>query len=679
MADTAPDMLRKKLERVERQLERERAARLKAESLAERGLCELMASRDRLELLQRVAAAANECGSVDEALRFAIYNICRHTGWVFGNAWRNVQPDGEHLVPTGVWHAEDPVALKTFIDLCQNRIFLPGEGLPGKVLADGVPHWVFDVTQDDNFPRAEAAAQCGLHAAFAFPIRAGTEVSAVIEFFSRDQLVQDEELMKLADQIGTQLGRVIERKQAEDKLVYEALHDPLTGLANRALYIDRLEKALRRTRRNPDNLFSTLFLDLDGFKLVNDSLGHAAGDDVLVECSRRLHAVLNDGEIRAIQDGEPWPRWILARLGGDEFTVLLEGLSSSDQALDIARMLHRSLEPPHVFGSQQVFIASSIGIAHGGRDYLEVGDLMRDADLAMYEAKQHGRGRTEVFDQRLHRQVDLRLQVENDLRRAITRQEFVLHYQPIYALRERTLLGFEALIRWQRDDKGLLLFPDSFIRVAEETGMIVPIGDWVLHEACETAARWHRGPGKRDPLPSISVNISPRQFLQPNFLGQVQSAIEHSGIDPSALQLELTEGIAVMDEKRTIELLDTLRSWGVRISLDDFGTGYSSLAYLHKLPFDTIKIDRSFVSGMEKDTVMQVIVSAVLDIARSLDREVIVEGIETEDECARLLAMGCAAGQGYYLGRPTSEDVAERLLDRRQRPRGAASGTANAA
>jgi len=535
------------------------------------------------------------------------------------------------------------------------------------------------VTQDDNFPRAEAAAQCGLHAAFAFPIRAGTEVSAVIEFFSRDQLVQDEELMKLADQIGTQLGRVIERKQAEDKLVYEALHDPLTGLANRALYIDRLEKALRRTRRNPDNLFSTLFLDLDGFKLVNDSLGHAAGDDVLVECSRRLHAVLNDGEIRAIQDGEPWPRWILARLGGDEFTVLLEGLSSSDQALDIARMLHRSLEPPHVFGSQQVFIASSIGIAHGGRDYLEVGDLMRDADLAMYEAKQHGRGRTEVFNQRLHRQVDLRLQVENDLRRAITRQEFVLHYQPIYALRERTLLGFEALIRWQRDDKGLLLFPDSFIRVAEETGMIVPIGDWVLHKACETAARWHRGPGKRDPLPSISVNISPRQFLQPNFLGQVQSAIEHSGIDPSALQLELTEGIAVMDEKRTIELLDTLRSWGVRISLDDFGTGYSSLAYLHKLPFDTIKIDRSFVSGMEKDTVMQVIVSAVLDIARSLDREVIVEGIETEDECARLLAMGCAAGQGYYLGRPTSEDVAERLLDRRQRPRGAASGTANAA
>lgn len=659
-----------RLQSLEERLACERAARIEAEESAAKSV-------RQLKLLERIATSSNQSGSIDEALRFAIHDICHYTGWSFGNSWRKVT-QGEHLVPTGIWWARDRVALEPFITHSQQLTFDPGKGLPGRVCEDGRPHWVLDVTRDDNFPRAESAAGCGLRSAFAFPVKAGIEVAAVLEFFTLEELKPDSELLQLAEQIGTQLGRVIERKRAEEKLVYEALHDPLTGLPNRALYMQSVKTALRRGRRDPDNLFASLFLDLDGFKLVNDGLGHAAGDQLLVECAQRLQAALAGGEATAVAIGRRWPRWMLARLGGDEFTVLLDGMEDRDQSTEVATLMHQALKPSYVFDAQEVFIGSSIGIANGSSDYLDEMDLMRDADLAMYEAKASGRGRTVVFDQAMHQRADVRLQLENDLRRAIKQRQFSLNYQPIVNLEDASIIGFEALLRWRRHEDGPQLGPDTFIHVAEETGMIIPIGNWVLQEACATMAAWHRSFGERTAALSVAVNISPKQFLQPTFLTQVRAALDRSGIDPSLLKLEITEGVAVIDQQRTAELLETLRGWGVKICIDDFGTGYSSLAYLHKLPFDTLKIDRSFVVEMERDPAMQVIVKAVLDIAHSLERDVIVEGVETEEDCRRLIALGCTAGQGYYFGRPLLPDAVEDILDRRRQPRDGSSASAAA-
>ncbi len=664
----SPGGLKAQVDELERRLQLEHIARVDAEAVAKRGLNDLYESQRKLDLLQRVATAANQSGSVDEALRFAIHDICQFTGWDIGHAWRRAA-EGEHLVPTGIWWARDPESVKRFMDLSAEMSLAIGEGLPGQVLADGAAHWIVDLSCDPNFLRAPVAERCGLRSAFAFPVKAGTEVAAVIEFFASEHLHRDDALLQLFDQIGTQLGRVIERKRAEEKLVYEALHDPLTGLPNRALFTQSTRMALRRCRRDPDSLFGILFLDLDGFKLVNDGLGHAAGDQLLIECGERLRSTLVEAERFAATVGRQWPRWVLARLGGDEFTILLESMESLEQANEIAGELHKALEAPYVFDAQEVFVGSSIGIAHGGPHYLDVTDIMRDADLAMYEAKAEGRGRTAIFDQAMHHRADVRLQLENDLRRAVSREQFLLEYQPIVRLSDTALLGFEALLRWRRDDQAAPLQPDDFIHVAEETGMIVPIGNWVLQEACAMMAKWQHGIGNRTPAIKMSVNISPKQFLQPTFLAQVRSALDRSGIEPGTLQLEITEGVAVMDPRRTAAQLEMLRRWGVRISIDDFGTGYSSLAYLHKLPFDTLKIDRAFVVQMDGDPAMQVIVKAVLDIAAFLEREVIVEGVETEEERRQLIALGCTAGQGFYFGRPMDVGTVERLLERRRRPR----------
>jgi diguanylate cyclase (GGDEF)-like protein len=660
-----PDKADAVAERLLRALRTERKAREEAEAVAERRLLDLEDSRRRLELLERVATTANQSGSIDEALRFAIHEICEYTGWAFGNAYRRVGDREATLVPSGVWYASDARAMRPFIECTLQMSFSIEESIAWKVLSSGDAVWIGDIAAS-NYPRAEIAAACNLHAAVAFPVRAGTQISAVLEFLDNDIRTVDDGLIQLLEQIGTQLGRVIERKQAEERLTHEALHDPLTGLPNRALYIDRLEKALRRTRRNPDNRFAAIFLDLDGFKLVNDSLGHAAGDRVLIEIAHRLRAALATAEQEAGDIERRWPRWILARLGGDEFTVLLDDMETYEQAVDVAAILHKCLEPPHQVENQQLFIAASIGIAPGQRGYQLPGDVMRDADLAMYEAKSRGRAKTSIFNEKMHREADRRLQLESDLRRAVEEQEFVLAYQPIFNLVDQQLIGFEALLRWKRGG-GDLISPEKFIHVAEETGLIVQIGEWVLTEACAAAAGWQHKFGRRKPDITVSVNISPKQFLQPSFVAQVRRAIDESAIPPEALRLEVTEGIAIHDPVRTAAVLEELRSWGARISLDDFGTGYSSLGYIRRLPFDTIKIDRSFVSGITEDPKMQGIVRAVLDLAHALDREVIAEGIETEAECETLIAMGCKVGQGFFLGRPT-EDVTQ-LMERRRRPR----------
>jgi diguanylate cyclase (GGDEF)-like protein len=640
--------------RLENRLMRERTARLEAEGIAERGLRDLYERQQELDLLQRIASRANESNMVDETLAFALQEIVEFTGWSFGNVFKPAADDASRLLPSPVWRATDEATLAGFIAATQAESFEPGRGLPGRVFASGKAAWISDLADDPNFPRASLALDAGLQAAFAFPVLVGKSVVAIMEFFFRERAEPNESLLGVMSQIGTLLGRVMERRQAEDKLIHDASHDPLTGLPNRLLFLDRLSQAMARHNRRAENRFAVLFIDLDRFKFVNDSLGHGAGDELLIQIGRRLSvAVLEDG------DGRQTPH-TLARLGGDEFTVLLEEIGDLDDAVRLADRIQEVLRQPVSIEGQEVYCTASIGIASSATTYGTADDIMRDADLAMYRAKAEGRARVEIFDHSLHEEAVQRLKLESDLRRALQNGEFTLYYQPIVALDTQHISGFEALIRWQRTPDQLVS-PTEFIGLAEETGLIIFIGAWVLREACMTLARWHREFPRAEPL-TMSVNVSPRQFAQADFLSQVEDALRVSGIAPSALRLELTESVTIQDAERTVRVLRAVRELGVRVSIDDFGTGYSSLSYLHQLPFDTLKIDRSFVAAMHQQAGGRDIIQTILDLARNLDMDVVAEGTETREHVDELRAMGCRFAQGFYFSTPLEVTAAEALL-----------------
>lgn len=653
--------LARTLERLERRLARERAARAEAEAIAESGLRALYLSQQRIDLLQRIAAKANEAADVREALIYAITEICASNGWAFGNVFLIDPADGDNLVASDIWYAADPDGLMPFIDDSLARQFRRGEGLPGRVLDSLAPLWLSDITKAANFPRRDVARQCGLNSAFAFPVRVQDQVAAVMEFFARDNPAEDASFLALMGQIGTQLGRVIERERFAAKLFYDALHDPLTNLPNRALFRDRVTRALERRARQSDYRVAVLFLDLDAFKFINDSLGHQAGDAVLVGTAERLKRVLERG---AADAQDRWPEWTLARLGGDEFTVLLEGFTDEWQPKRIAMRLLDALTEAHQLSGSEIHSAGSIGLAHAVTPGVTAQDLMRKADTAMYEAKARGRGQVAVFDAALRQRATMRLNTENDLRGALRRGEFQLYYQPIVDLGSDRLAGFEALLRWQRRP-GEIVSPGQFIDVAEETGLIVMIGNWVLREACEATVKWHRRFPDRAPV-TISINVSPRQFLQPGFADIVRDTITEIGIAPDTISLEITESIAISNPDRAVRIMRQLRDLGVRISLDDFGTGYSSLGHLHRYPFDTLKLDRSFVAEMggERGKIGRGIVRAVLDLAATMELKVIAEGLETPHQRSDLRAMGCAYGQGYFYSRPVDRVAAGMLIAR---------------
>ena len=644
--------------RLGRRLARERNARTTAEGIAERGLRELYLSQQRIDLLHRIAAKANEATDTRAALSHAIAEICNHTGWAFGHAYLVDVADRDKLIAPQIWFAAHPDPLMPFINDTLQRQFIRGVGLPGRVLDTALPIWLVDLANADNFPRRDLARQCGLHSAFAFPVCIQNDVVAVLEFFARENLPENEEMLSLMAQIGVQLGRVIERERFTAKLYFDALHDSLTGLPNRALFADRVETALERRQRRPDYRVAVLFLDLDGFKFVNDSLGHQVGDAVLMATASRLSAMLE-----ALGAGAPgWPLITLARLGGDEFTVLMEDFDDECVCHQIADAMLAALAEPHLVAGNQVHGGGSIGLAFAHSPNATVQDLLRKADTAMYEAKARGRGQVAVFDKALRRRAFVRLQTENDLRGALLRNEFQLYYQPIVELGNGSISGFEALLRWQRRPDELVA-PGHFIDIAEETGLIVAIGSWVLREACEATARWHRRFAHRKPV-TISINVSPRQFLQPNFAGLVETIIRETGIDPATISLEITEGVAIANPDRAVRIMNDLRALGVKLSLDDFGTGYSSLGHLHRYPFNTLKLDRSFVSGLgvSGDPIGTGIVQAVLDLASTMKLSVIAEGLETKGQRSHLRGMGCQFGQGYLYSRPVSAESAELLL-----------------
>ncbi len=441
-------------------------------------------------------------------------------------------------------------------------------------------------------------------------------------------------------------GDVTQRKTTEAELAIQSFRDRLTGLPNKALFLERLAQAIARAGRRKQ-VMGLLYLDLDRFKMVNDTLGHAAGDQLLVQVARRLRACLRP------EDG-------VARLGGDEFVVTFEDLPSAEEGLIVAERVNSAFKPPFLLDGQDLYSTCSLGLVFADSAACTPAELLRDAEVAMYRAKSKGEGSIEVFDPSMNAQAAARFQMERELRQALERREFTLHYQPIVSLATGRIEGFEALVRWQHPERGMVS-PLDFVPLAEETGLIVPLGAWVLEEAVARSAEWARR-FPADPARIISVNVSGRQFQQRDLIPTITRVLEAARLEPASLKLEITESVMMRDPHSSLEAMKTLKRLQVHLSIDDFGTGYSSLSYLKRFPVDTLKVDKSFVDGLGRDPESTAIVQAVLSMAKAMGLRVTAEGIETPDQLAQLRALGCDQGQGYFFSRPLPAHEAETLL-----------------
>jgi diguanylate cyclase (GGDEF)-like protein/PAS domain S-box-containing protein len=429
--------------------------------------------------------------------------------------------------------------------------------------------------------------------------------------------------------------------------------DILTGLPNRVLFMDRLSRSFERARRGRGKAFALIFLDLDSFKLINDSLGHLVGDQLLVAIAGRL-----DTTVRATDTVARFGKNnTVARIGGDEFTILLEDITNAVDVTKIAERISEELGASFVVGGQELFPTASIGIAMYNQGYQSPEEILRDADTAMYSAKALGKGRYEIFDANMRDKTIARLQLETELRRGIERKEFEVYYQVLVSLETGRIWGFEALVRWKHTTRGIIS-PKEFIPVAEETGLIVPIGQWVLKTACQQARIW-QARFEIDPPLLISVNLSARHFMQPDLVQQCRAVLDETQLSHSSLNLEVTESAMMPDPESAIDLMGQLKSLGIKLALDDFGTGYSSLSYLHRFPLDSLKIDRSFVSRLLED---DEIVRAIITLGRNLGLKVVAEGVETIEQIAKLRELGCELAQGYYFSVPVDAHEATDLL-----------------
>jgi PAS domain S-box-containing protein len=457
---------------------------------------------------------------------------------------------------------------------------------------------------------------------------------------------------------------ISERKQAEELLEHRAFHDGLTNLPNRALLLDRLQRAIAISRRHREFRFAVLFIDIDQFKVFNDSLGHTAGDGLLVQISQRLLACLRGADTISRpqlrkKDNAAGDSSTLARPGGDEFVVLAEELRDPSDGIRMAERIQERLSAPFIVDNHEIVISASIGIVFSGNATTEANDVLRDAEIAMYRAKRAGKARCEVFDSAMQSDAVKRLQLETDLRKGLELDEFRVYYQPLVCLKSAKIVGFETLSRWQRPHG--IVMPGAFIQVADEIGLTLPINRQLMREACEQLGRWH-GLFPYDPPLTVSANITAKQFAQPDLAAQIGEILHQTGIDPKCVDLEITENVAMADAERSAVVLSQLKALGVRLSIDDFGTGYSSLCRLQRFPVDVLKIDRAFVSGMENDHETQEIVRTILVLAHSLGMKVVAEGIERAEQMAMLKDLGCELGQGYLFSKPADATAMEQFI-----------------
>ena len=461
------------------------------------------------------------------------------------------------------------------------------------------------------------------------------------------QALKSQKFLAINNSATKQVTPSVENKSSNFRSVNNSHHDRLTGLPNYDLLFTCIEKEIYLAKQNSNYEFTILFIDINRFKVINSSLGRILGDRLLVAISQRLQTCLRSQDF-------------IARMGNDEFAILLSNVEHLEYATNVAERIYRELSVPFNLDGYEVFIEASIGIAPGNKHYTRPENLLRDAELAVSDAKRHKKSHYQVFDRSMRGKALTLLQLENDLRRAIKREEFILHYQPIVSLYNDKIQGFEVLVRWRHPDKGLIA-PGEFIALAEDTGLIVPLGFWVLKEACTQMRAWQIQYGGLNTW-KISVNISSKQLALPNFVAQVKQVLEETELSPYNLKLEITESCLVEDANSTIAILQELKSIGIEFSLDDFGTGYSSLSYLHQFPFDTLKIDRSFVNSINNNADKLGIVRAIVTLANNLGMDTIAEGIETVKQLAQLKALKCQYGQGYFLSKPLDKEIVEHII-----------------
>jgi diguanylate cyclase (GGDEF)-like protein len=586
-----------------------------------------------------------EAESVVLAIPMIIRTICETMGWHYGDRYEFDAESGV-LRRREFWALDTP-ELQAFATSAAHRAVKPdssGAGLVRSAHAAAKPVWIADISKHTRMQRKELVARAGLHGAFAFPLTAAGQVLGVLEFFHRDVREPDAMLIHIAESIGSQIGQFIVRMQAEEAVKFVAMHDSLTNLPNRVMFNERLEQAIAQAQRHERKL-AVMFIDLDRFKIINDTLGHESGDALLRGVAQRITEHLRTGDM-------------VARLGGDEFVVLLEDQADPAAIAAVAEKLIHSLTENFLISESEVHVTASIGISTFPADAQDMRTLMKFADIAMYRAKEQGRNTFQFYSDQINVHSVERLTIESQLRGALERGELVLHYQPVMDAKSGSIVGMEALVRWQRGTE--LLPPGKFIGIAEESGLIVPIGEWVLENACAQQRKW-----RELGLPSvrIAVNLSPRQFVHRKLVQDIVRVLAKTGCDTSLLELEITESTVMHNAPRAIAVLSELKAMGIRIAIDDFGTGYSSLAYLKRFPIDCLKIDRSFVSDVPYDGGNTAITQAIIAMAHSLGLKVVAEGVETAEQLNFLRDHGCDEMQGYYMSLPLTATEATALLE----------------
>ena len=458
--------------------------------------------------------------------------------------------------------------------------------------------------------------------------------------------------------------------QLQDSLIYEAQNDSLTKLPNRAYFVRRLSESVRTAHERQGYQYTVLFVDIDRFKIVNDSLGHAAGDELMRGVAQRLLQAVRSETANSMETEHRrrygWPGDVVARIGGDEFVILLDDFADQRDGVRVAKRVQTLLESGFLIDDQMVYITASIGIATGGAEITDPSEILRGADAAMYKAKALGKARYEISDADGNAAAMSLFKLESNLRRAVENNEFEVHYQPIVSLRDHRIISFEALLRWHDPDLGRIQ-PDTFIPLAEETGLILPIGAWVMRQACRQAQAWNTTVSIGNPV-TICINISPRQFVESDLVNLVTSVLNDTGLDPTCLELEVTENLTMQDAAKAIEIMRSLSSLGVSLSLDDFGTGYSSLSYLLRFPIKTVKIDRSFISEIEDCKEGLQIVETIVALGRNLGMKVVAEGIENTNQMDLLKRLGCHCGQGYLFAPPLASAEATSMLQAQLEP-----------
>jgi diguanylate cyclase (GGDEF)-like protein/PAS domain S-box-containing protein len=598
------------------------------------------------EMEHAVTRALAQASSVAEVMPRLLGIICEGLEWAYGAHWQHDEHAGLLRIRE-MWHAGG-AEVAEFVAASRGRATeapawgrgAAGSGAGGvvrNVWRAGAPVWFPDVLEQEDFRRGALAAAAGLRSAFGFPIVANEEPLGVVEFFSREIKQPDAALLQIVGAIGSQIGQFVQRTQAEaalreseEQLRQLAHYDNLTGLPNRVLFLDRLDQALSQARRNTWTL-AVMFLDLDRFKNVNDTLGHGAGDLLLRQLSERIAACVRSGDT-------------VGRLSGDEFAVVLSSLTSPEDAGIVAQKMMAALTRPFDLDGKEVFASASIGITLYPGDANEREALLRNADTAMYRAKEMGRNRVQFYTPEMNARAMEKLDLENSLRKALLRSEFELHYQPKVSLANGEVTGVEALLRWRHPELGTMA-PAEFIPMLEETGLIIPVGEWVIRTACRQIRQWQAA-GMRPAR--VAVNLSPRQFQASGLEATIARILEEEGIEHQLLELEITESSIVADTEEATRTLEILNSLGVRVTIDDFGTGYSSLSYLKRFSVDALKIDSSFVRDITTDPDDAAITKAIITMAHSLELAVIAEGVETEEQLRFLSANGCDQVQGYY-------------------------------